>query len=67
MDSNLTDLQRANRRIATQKLQLQQQSRSLRQAERRASGLREEVDDLQHRIAGLLAQKRDANEEKNDG
>lgn len=59
MDSNLTDLQRANRRIATQKLQLQQQSRSLRQAERRASGLREEVDDLQHRIAELLAQKRE--------
>ena len=60
MESNLTDLQRANLRVRTQSLQLQQK-------DRRLSQYREEVDDLQHRIEGLLAQKRDANEEKNDG
>ena len=60
MQSDLTDLQRANLRVKTQSLQLQQK-------DRRLSQYREEVDDLQHRIEGLLAQKRDANEEKNDG
>ena len=60
MESNLTDLQRANLRVKTQSLQLQQK-------DRRLSQYREEVGDLQHRIDGLLAQKRDANEENNDG
>ena len=52
MQSDLTDLQRANLRVRTQSLQLQQK-------DRRLSQYREEVDDLQHRIDGLLAQKRE--------
>ncbi len=52
MDSKLTDLQRAQMRVRTQKLQLEQK-------DRRLSQYREEVDDLQARISNLLEQKRE--------
>lgn len=51
MDSKLTDLQRAQMRVRTQRLEIEQQSRRLSQ-------YREEVYDLQQRISNLLEQSR---------
>lgn len=50
MDSKLTDLQRAEMRVRTQRLQLEQKDRRLYE-------YRQEVDDLQDRISKLHAQK----------
>ena len=52
MQSDLTDITRANMRIDTLSLQL-------REAGQRATALREDNDDLQARVATLLAQKRE--------
>jgi septal ring factor EnvC (AmiA/AmiB activator) len=52
MESNLTDLQRAEARIKVM-------SRQLRESQQRNSDLREDNDNLQERIAGLLAQVRE--------
>lgn len=50
MQSDLTDILRANLRIDTL-------SKQLREATHRESNLRQDNDDLQDRVANLLAQK----------
>ena len=59
MDSKFTQPERASARATVLSGQLKAAEQKILRQDRRLSDYREEVDKLQQRIAGLLAQKRE--------